>query len=481
MPPYNILIIDRDADFLAGMKKTVAGLKHGATCETTIADGLRAASRAQYDIVVMNSELSDGRAIEVLRNIREIPSRPEVVIVSDTGDPDEAEAAIRNGAWDYAEKPRASKGMALLLVRLFEYLARRTPVQDLRQVLKKETYEEIVGSSPAIKASLDLVGMAANSEASVLISGETGTGKELFAWAIHNNSRRANQQFVVVDCAALPPTLVESTLFGYEKGAFTGADRPHKGLIKRADGGTLFLDEVGELPLPIQRSFLRVLQERSFRLVGSNKETRSDFRLIAATNRDLEQMVQRRQFRKDLLFRLKALGMELPPLRERIQDVRDIAVHQMTKLCRFYGCAEKSFSIDFFDTLARYDWPGNVRELVNAIERAVSAARDEPVIFQKHLPTYIRINLARASASDDDTGRPALDNVAGYSRDSWPKLAEAREAAIANVEKNYLKALISSSGKDIKKAIGTSGLSRSRFYALLKKHRISVADAGDRD
>ncbi len=480
MTRYNVLIIDHDADFLAGMKKTISRLNHGATCMPTISEGLQAALHTPFDIVVMNSEPSDSRAIEVLRKIREIPSPPEVVVVSDSGDPDEAEAAIRNGAWDYAEKPKGNRGMALLLVRLFEYLARKGPARDQRQVLKKETYEEIVGSSPAIRTSLDLVAMAAESEANVLIGGETGTGKELFAWAIHNNSKRANQQFVVVDCAALPPTLVESTLFGYEKGAFTGADRPHKGLIKRADGGTLFLDEVGELPLPIQRSFLRVLQERSFRLVGSNKETRSEFRLIAATNRNLEQMVQRRQFRKDLLFRLKAFSMELPPLRDRIQDIREIAVHQMTKLCRSYNCAEKSFSLDFFETLSRYEWPGNVRELVNAIERAISAARNEPVIFPKHLPTYIRIDLARASAMEDEAARPALETFTGNNRDSWPRLAQAREAAVAHAERDYLKALIASTGKDIKKAIGISGLSRSRFYALLKKHRISVSDAEER-
>ena len=181
---------------------------------------------------------------------------------------------------------------------------------------------------------LDLVAQAAKSDANVLITGETGTGKELFALAIHNNSRRARNSFVVVDCAALPKNLVESVLFGHEKGAFTSADRAQEGLIRQADGGTLFLDEVGELSPSVQKSFLRVLQERRFRPVGGKEEIKSNFRLIAASNRDLNDLVQRKQFREDLLFRLRTLTIELPPLRERLEDIKELAQHYIARFAR---------------------------------------------------------------------------------------------------------------------------------------------------
>ncbi|MFP5212390.1 MAG: sigma 54-interacting transcriptional regulator, partial [Acidobacteriota bacterium] len=291
-------------------------------------------------------------------------------------------------------------------------------------------------------------------------------------WAIHHNSRRSGKPFVVVDCAALPDTLVESTLFGYEKGAYTGADKAQSGLVKKADGGTLFLDEVGELPLSVQKSFLRVLQERKFRQVGGGTEIRSDFRLIAATNRDLDAMVDRHQFRKDLLFRLRAFTIELPSLRERAEDIKEISVYHVGKLCECYGLPDKRFSPDFFEVLARYGWSGNVRELVNALERAVSAAGQEPVIFPKHLPVYIRVHLARASLGQ---GQEVQEADASQDAAKRPKpilkLVETREAAIAEVERQYMRELMTVS-KDMQEACAVSGLSRSRLYALLKKYNI---------
>lgn len=475
MKNRKILVVDREKEFLADMEKVIKRLGHEAQCVLMLSHSLEVAARTEPDIIIVNTEMPDGSGIEALSQLIQIPSTPEIIVISDSGDADQAELAIRSGAWDYIEKPRTRKAMTLPLVRALEYRARKAPSRQ-SMGLKKETYQEIAGSSPRLKSCLDLVSLASNSEASVLISGETGTGKELFAWAIHNNSKRASNQFVVVDCAALPASLVESTLFGYEKGAFTGADRPHKGLIKRADGGTLFLDEVGELPLSIQKSFLRVLQERRFRAVGGRQEIISDFRLIAATNRDLDDMVIKRQFRKDLLFRLRAFSMELPPLRERPEDIHDIAVRQMEKICGSYGLNRKTFSPDFFSILVRYDWPGNARELVNSLERAISAARDEPVVFPKHLPTYIRVRLARASVSEEGTPKtlclPDFDSTSPL-----PSIAEVREAAISSAEQKYLKALIASTKGNIAQAVRISCLSRSRLYALLKKYRIGATGA----
>jgi two-component system NtrC family response regulator len=373
------------------------------------------------------------------------------------------------GAWDYVERPATARTMAVSLVRAVQYRAKKVHHQPYT-TLTQETRDEIVGNSGQMRRCLDRLALSADSDANVLISGETGTGKELFAWAIHNNSRRAGKRFVVVDCAALPETLVESILFGYERGAFTGAEKSQSGLIKRADGGTLFLDEVGELPLSVQKSFLRVLQERKFRQVGSNTMLRSDFRLIAATNRDLNSMVYRHRFRKDLLYRLRAFTIELPALRQRHEDIRDIAAHHLAKLCASYHLSLKQFSPDFLDFLGRYEWPGNVRELVNALERAVAAARQEPVLYPKHLPVYIRVHLARASVHQEDA---ASGNEPSPSRSlsegPLPRLVDLRESAIRELEQGYLRELmIRASSMD--EACTLSGLSRSRLYALLKKY-----------
>lgn len=468
-----ILIIDTNESFISTLSSEIAQMGHHVETAHDIGMALDLVASWAFDVVFLNAEMPDGRGIDALSAIIEAPSFPETIIYADSGDPDEAEHAIKMGAWDYVERPATVRSMVLSLVRAIQYRARKIPRQP-GTVLKQDTIEDIAGNSPQMKRCLERLALTANSNANVLITGETGTGKELFAWAIHRNSRRANKRFVVVDCAALPDTLVESTLFGYEKGAFTGADKAQSGLIKKADGGTLFLDEVGELPLSIQKSFLRVLQERRFRQIGSLTEVRSDFRLIAASNRDLNAMVQRHQFRKDLLFRLRAFTIDLPPLRERLEDIREISVHHVAKQCECYGLSGKSFSPDFLDVLSRYEWPGNVRELVNALERAVSAAGEEPTIFPKHLPVYIRVQLARASIGEDqDQNASGAKSCRNNVRDSkaLPGLADIREAAITEAEQRYMRRLMAVS-KDIQEACSISGVSRSRIYALLKKYGV---------
>lgn len=303
----------------------------------------------------------------------------------------------------------------------------------------------------------------------VLITGETGTGKELFAWAIHKNSPRTNKNFVVVDCTAFPETLVESMLFGHEKGSFTGAVEARDGLIKQAGGGTLFLDEVGELPLCIQKKFLRVLQDHRFRPIGSQKEIESNFRLIAATNRDLVAMTQSESFREDLLFRLKSFHLDLPPLRERTQDIKELAMYHIAKLCEDYGKEIKGFSPEFFETLVAYDWPGNVRELINTMQNTLDLAIDAPILFPKHLPTHLRIQVARASVNNNSSAREDIrEGMASSQRLS--KLKDFHQT----VEKQYLQDLISLARANIKEAIQISGMSKSRLYGLFKKHNLSL-------
>jgi len=467
----NVLIIDDDRLICQTVSNVVKNMGQRATSSFTLKDGLKTARSGRFDVVFLDVRMPDGNGLDILPAIRETSSSPEVIILTGYGDPDGAELAIKNGAWDYIQKPSSLQAIKLPLARVLQY--RQEMMVTKRPVALKRN--SIVGKSPKIEACLDIVAQAASGDANVLITGETGTGKELFAWAIHANSPRSKKNFVVVDCAALPETLVESVLFGHVKGAFTGADRSQDGLIKQADGGTLFLDEVGELPLSIQKNFLRVLQERRFRPVGGNREVKSDFRLVAATNRDIDDMVKRRAFRDDLLFRLRSLLIELPPLKEICEDIKELAMHYLTKLSERHATGMKGLSPEIWDVFAKYHWPGNVRELIQALERALVAAQHEPVLFPKHLPSHIRIKVARASVVKalevkEQKGEPAT------SFKELPKLQDYRESAIIEAEQQYLKELMSVTSGNIKKACGMSGISRSRFYALLKKYRISKSD-----
>ncbi len=335
---------------------------------------------------------------------------------------------------------------------------------------------EIIGDSPAIRTCIDYLAQASRSDVSVLITGETGTGKELFARALHVNSSRNDEPFVVVDCAALPETIVESLLFGHEKGAFTGADKSAGGIIKQAHGGTLFLDEIGELPKSLQKAFLRVLQEHRFRPVGGRTEETSDFRLIAATNRDLDGMVASGSFRNDLLFRIRSCSIQLPPLRERAQDIRQLSLHYMARACGKAQLGMKGFSPDFFDFLETYNWPGNVRELFAALHSALIAAYDDPLLYPFHLPVEIRAKAARSSlAHKAVTGpgekRETSERVAGS--EPLPAYNSFRTVLIEDGEKEYFGEVVARAGGSVAEACRISGLSRSRLYYFLQKYGLS--------
>jgi len=465
-----ILIVDDDRLVVDSLKQAIETMGHEVAGASRLAEALEAVRSRPFDIVFCDVRMPDGSGLDILPEIRSAAPAPEVIIITGFGDPDGAELAIKKGAWDYIAKPLSVKDVMLSVERTLEY-------RDKKRAAAKPVAlktEGIVGSSPKLRACLDVLAQAASSDANVLITGETGTGKELFAAAIHENSARAGRNFVVVDCAALPETLVESTLFGHLRGAFTGADKPREGLVKQADGGTLFLDEIGELPVSIQKAFLRVLQERRFRPVGGGAEVSSDFRLIAATNRRLEEMVRSGGFREDLLFRIRTLVLDLPPLRETKEDIKDLAVFYLVRFCEQYGVAMKSFSPEFQDVLRTYDWPGNVRELIQALEKAIVSAGEEPVLFPKHLPEHIRVHLARAAVLKK---RPATAEKedAGEEEGTPVSLKDFREEHLGRLEKRYLESLMRTMGGDIGAACRTSGLSRSRLYTLLKKYGIPTS------
>jgi two-component system NtrC family response regulator len=468
----DVLIIDDRNPSTQELGSHLQSLGHRVIFAHTLADALQQVLGGAFDVVYLNPRMPDGNGLDWLPKMLAHNSHPEIIILTDSANPDEAEAAIQHGAWDYIERTPNLKSMVFPLFRALQYRAKKTPGPFYTD-LKRETFAEIISNSPQMKPAMELLAQAAKSDANVLISGETGTGKELFAWAIHNNSSRADKNFVVVDCASLPETLVESTLFGHERGAYTGAEKSQIGLVKQADGGTLFLDEVSQLPPSIQGSFLRVLQERKFRPVGGVQEISSDFRLIAATNQNLAEMVQGGEFRKDLLFRLQTITIELPPLRKRTEDLKYLAIYHMSSLCERYGIGMKEFSAEFLDVFMRYPWPGNVRELVNALEKAIIAARYEPVLFPKHLPTQIRIQVARDTAGRGESQESPLKSGAPRP-ESLPRLKDYRNAAMAQMEKNYLKDLLDLTGGNLSEAMRISGLSRSRLYGLLKKYQFSA-------
>lgn len=311
---------------------------------------------------------------------------------------------------------------------------------------------------------------AAQSDAPVLVTGETGTGKELLARAIHENSRRRDGEFVIVDCAALPAPLVESLLFGHRKGAFTGAGTDHTGLVASANGGTLFLDEVGELPPEMQKRFLRVLQDKKYRPVGASHEEESDFRVIAATNRDLDAAVAEGAFRSDLLHRLRSVWVVTPPLRERGGDVRLLTDHFMEERA-LKRATRLGVAPDFLEALESYGWPGNVRELFMTLESAVARSAGFSTLFSAHLPPHVRLRGDLDARHRNGNGAEPLREFAGKT------LEEARSEALEAAERAYLEDLRTRHSGDFAAACKTSGISQSRLYALLKKHGLSLAPA----
>ena len=456
----------------------VSDIGHRAGSAHTLKQGLAAARAGDFDVVFLDVMLPDGSGLDIIEELRALPAKPEVIIMTGVGDADGAEMAIRSGAWDYLQKPLSPKKILLPLKRVLQY---RDSVRA--QVPPDVTLERsgIVGSGPAITACMERLLLASRTNASVLVTGETGTGKELFVRCLHRNSDVSKGRFVVVDCAALPETLIESALFGHKKGAFTGAHTEQEGLVKLAHQGTLFLDEVGELDLKTQKTFLRVLQEQRFRPVGGKEELTSSFRLVAATNRNLDQMVDRGGFRKDLLYRLKTLVLELPPLRSRVEDLPELVDHFITLSCQKFNVPEKKMSPECLDLLKSYDWPGNVRELAGTMESAVSAGLDSPILFSKHLPDQIRIQVARSRVIPAETTPPApapeTHAAPPALRDTAPDTYKTfKTQALGRLETEYLEHLIQYTRGNMAEACKLSGLGRTRLYELMKKCGVSRAE-----
>lgn len=447
----NLLIVDderavreaaRDAALILGYKASVCDSAEHAS---RILDG------QSIDVVLLDMKLPGSGGIEVLRQIKRKRPDVEVVVVTGHGTVESAVQAMKAGAYDYVAKPFSMEELKLLLERLAGHLKLKTENRMLREKIKsKQGFGNIIGRSPEMDKLYRMIAKAAHSAHPVLILGESGTGKEMVARAIHYAGPYRDKPFIPVDCGALVPTLIESELFGYVKGAFTGAMQSKAGLLAIAEGGTVFLDEVGELPVDLQAKMLRALQEKEIRPVGSTKTMPINVRVLAATNRDLEHAVAHGSFRRDLFFRLNVLTLRIPPLRERRQDIPLLAGHVLERLFQNSG-RQHELSDEAVRALLAYDWPGNVRELENCLERCC-AMTSGSIIHTVDLPSSI-------------TGAPAR---------LVSETAQGRVVPLADLEKQSILGAIAQLNGDKLMAARMLGIGKTTLYRKLKEYGAEI-------
>ncbi len=460
-----VLIIDDDKQICEILSTIFQRMGYDSSYQLTLKDGLNKISSDDVDVLFLDVNLPDGNGLEAIEVIKRQPSAPEIIIITADEDVDGAELAMRSKAWDYISKRGSHKNFKFALDRAYEYRKQKqSKIQE-----KSIKRGSIVGESRLIVRCLDKVSRAANNDLPVLITGETGTGKELFSRAIHNNSKQSHAEFVVVDCTSLPEHLVESTLFGHTKGAFTGADSDKTGLLKMADKGTLFLDEVGELPLSVQKKFLRTLQEKQFRPVGSKKEVRSEFRLICATHRDLTDMIKNNQFREDLFFRMFSMNIHLPPLKDRGNDINILALHRLMGQKGQQQDNACTMSPEFLEEIQTYEWPGNVRELINTIDLVCSDAGAGSTLFPHHLPGHIRAFNIRNKFNTSNMNESSAKTLSLNGKTANKlKFKEYMD----KTKYEYLSDLLTNTEGDIKEACRVSGLSKSQLYRFMQQNNL---------
>src|SRR5215475_143914 len=384
----NLLIIDDERTIREACREVAHSLGFTAHVADSAEQAYRMLDLQAFDAILLDLRLPGAGGLDALRRIKERRPDAVVIVVTGYGTVQSAVQAMKNGAYDYVTKPFSVDELKLLLERVASHLKLKSENRLLREKVKsKHGFGGIVGRAPEMEKLYRIIAKAANSAHPVLILGESGTGKEMVARSIHYSGPFRDKPFIPVDCGSLVPTLIESELFGYVKGAFTGANQNKDGLMAMAEGGTIFLDEVGELPVDLQAKLLRAIQEKEIRPVGSTKRVAINVRILAATNRDLEQGVAQGTFRRDLYFRLNVLSLRIPPLRERRQDIPLLVGYFMERLNRTAG-QEKTLSDDALKAMLAYDWPGNVRELENCLERAC-AFTTGPVINGADLPSAI--------------------------------------------------------------------------------------------
>lgn len=433
-------------------------------------EALELAARYRPDIILTDLMLPDLDGLELLREVRRLDPDALVIMITGFATVDSSVAAIKAGAYDYIPKPFTATQLQILVGRAARQVRLVRDNQRLRdQLRERHLLDGIIGTSESMRRLSELVQRVATTEASVFITGESGTGKELIARALHNQSRRSKGPFVAVNCAAFPDTLLESELFGHERGAFTGAEETRRGLMEVASGGTFFLDEISEMPMELQAKLLRVLQERRIRRVGGEGEIPIDIRVVAATNRDPDLLVGGGLLRQDLLFRLNVVPLRVPPLRERRDDIPRLAQHFLRQFAEQYdrdGALPLRLSPESMDALLNHEWPGNVRELQNLMERVVSLAIPGEEIRLGELASVYR----SGAVSDQD--------VVMVQADPGKPFHLAKEEAIESFERAYLTSLLAEHGGNISLAAREAGIDRKTIHRLLNKYGLKVRFEG---
>jgi two-component system, NtrC family, response regulator GlrR len=448
MMKASILVVDDDSSLLDLIRLRLEAHGFNVAAAANENQAKETAVRQLFDVAVIDLQLVNQDGISLMEEMHLIHPDIPVIILTAHGSIESAVDAMKRGAFTYLTKPFDSRELILQIERALEKSKLTGEINRLRELLgEKYDFANIVAKSEAMRNILDQVTRIAVTDSTVAIYGASGTGKELIAKALHIASLRKDFPFLAINCAAIPETLLESELFGYEKGAFTGADRKSKGLFTRADKGTLFLDEIGEMPFAIQAKLLRVLQERIFFPLGSDQPVSVDVRIIVATNKNLKEEVRAGTFREDLFYRIHVIPLELPPLKDRKEDIPPLVEHFIRKYGDRMGRKIKSVTPAAMQKLMLYDWPGNVRELENIIEYAIVMTNSDTLTDDLILQT-----------------NPAQDTFLNF-----------QEARI-RFEKNYLLKLLKATGGNVSKAAEFAGKYRADIYTLLKKHHISPAD-----
>ena len=468
MTAPKVMIIDDEEGFTVALSRALRSSGCEVHAFTVPEEALAALPQLDLDVLLTDIRMPGVSGVDLLVAVKRQRPEIEVVMITAYATVETALLALKGGAYDYLTKPLEDVGE---VTRLVQRAAERKRLvsrnRELeRQLEAREVFGGMVGESPAMREVFRLIETVALSDSTVLIEGESGTGKELAARAIHDRSPRRKAPFVAVNCGAIPEAILESELFGHLKGAFTGAVANKRGLFEAASGGTLFLDEIGDMPLPMQVKLLRALQEGEVKPVGSAQPVEVNVRTIAATNVDLKAAVKKGGFREDLFYRVNVIGLRLPPLRERVEDLPLLAFHLLRKHAAHAGKKVERISAAALQALSLWPWKGNVRELENVVERAVVLTSGQSIELSD-LPPELR---AGGLPSGGQSLRPAPESAA-----SLP-YARARVVALRNFERRYLEDVLAAHRGNVSSAARAAGMDRSNFRRILKKHRIDASD-----
>jgi DNA-binding NtrC family response regulator len=461
--PPRVLAVDDEAVVCESIRRVLTEEGYSVATTRSPREGLTLVQKETFDLVLLDIKMPEMDGIDFLRQVRAISPETEVIMVTGYATIQTAVEAIKLGATDYLQKPVSPDQLVVAVARALE----RKHLLDLTRRLRSELetryrFGNVICSSPPMRKVMQLVTKVAPANSTVLISGETGTGKELIARAIHYNSPRKDGPFVVADCAALTESLLESELFGHVRGAFTGAVKDRKGLVEAARGGTLFLDEISTISAQVQGSLLRLIQEREIRPVGSDKAVEVDVRLIAATNRDLKEMVEEGSFRDDLFYRLSVFTIPLPPLRDRPEEIPLLTHHFIRQFADEFEKQIDGITPRAMTALELHDWPGNVRELENVLERAFLLA-DSPMIDLEDLPTVV-----------GEHPTDEWEDVPTDAKGLATKKKELRAEAVERLEKLFVLKALKAAQWNVSHAARAVGMQRPNLHALMRKHGITL-------